>query len=231
MRYAVVSISVLVVSGLATTRAETLNYSTVGPWTISVDPSTANGCFVVADFVGGTSLRLGFDMTRLPKISFYTILGNVKWRSIEYGKNYPIQLRFGSRPAWTGDATGFSFDPPDNQTWLKLSVDLSTGADFVEFDVHLTSDHVPIVFHDFRTCLTLLRHDGSLHHHKVLVKDLSLEQLRALRLKHRKAEYPYSDDLVRDKERRPFPTLEEVRSNLCQFRKRMRCHSFCFFIL
>jgi len=28
------------------------------------------------------------------------------------------------------------------------------GADFVEFDVHLTKDEVPIIYHDFKVLLT-----------------------------------------------------------------------------
>ena len=122
MRYMVVLAAILATSGLGlrSAQADTLKYSTVGAWSIAVDPSLGNGCFVSAGFKGGTSFRLGFDMRESTGAGFYTLLGNVKWRSIEYGKNYPIKMRFGNEPAWEGNATGFSFDPPNNQTWLKL---------------------------------------------------------------------------------------------------------------
>ncbi len=29
------------------------------------------------------------------------------------------------------------------------------GADFVEFDVQLSSDNVPVIYHDFTVCLSL----------------------------------------------------------------------------
>jgi len=32
---------------------------------------------------------------------------------------------------------------------------LLQGADYVEFDVHLSKDLIPVVYHDFNVCLTL----------------------------------------------------------------------------
>ena len=109
---------------------DVLEYSTAGSWVIAVDPSMGNGCFVFADFKGGTSFRLGFNMADDP--GFYAILGNAKWRSIEYGKEYQIQIQFGDESAWEGNATGFSFDPPENQLWLVMNVDEQKVGDFAE---------------------------------------------------------------------------------------------------
>ena len=133
MRYMVVLAAILATSGLElrSVQADTLKYSTVGPWTIAVDPSSGNGCFVVANFKDGTGFRLGFDLRKSAGTPFYILLGNVKWRSIEYGKKYPIKMRFGNQPAWTGNASGFSFDPPENQTWLRLGVTRKTGVEFI----------------------------------------------------------------------------------------------------
>ena len=36
------------------------------------------------------------------------------------------------------------------------------GADFVEFDVLLTKDHVPVIYHDFSICLSTARKASSL---------------------------------------------------------------------
>lgn len=94
-------------------------YSTVGAWTVSIDTSTGGGCFVSAAYKGGSAFRLGFNMQQ---DTVYSIFGDLKWKSIEYGKKYNIAMRFGSEPAWTGVATGFSFDPPQNQSWLHFVV-------------------------------------------------------------------------------------------------------------
>ena len=96
-----------------------VQYSTVGAWTVSIDTNMGDGCFVVAQYKGGSAFRLGFDPGQ---DTVYTIFGDLKWKSIEYGKKYDIAMRFGGESAWTGEATGFSFDPPKNQPWLHFVV-------------------------------------------------------------------------------------------------------------
>ena len=130
----VVLAAMLATSGLGLKSAQavdSLEYSTVGPWTIAVDPSMGNGCFVLAEFEGGSVFRLGFDMTS-DQGGFYLIFGDAKWRSIEYGKKYQIQIRFGDESAWEGKATGFSFDPPENQPWLTFNFSAQKGLEFAE---------------------------------------------------------------------------------------------------
>ena len=29
------------------------------------------------------------------------------------------------------------------------------GADYIEFDVHLSKDNIPVIYHDFTTCLVV----------------------------------------------------------------------------
>ena len=59
------------------------------------------------------------------------------------------------------------------------------GADYVEFDVQLTKDLVPVVYHDFHVCTTLAKTGfsrGELY--EMHVKELTLHQLHSLRLEH-----------------------------------------------
>ena len=59
------------------------------------------------------------------------------------------------------------------------------GADYVEFDVQLTKDLVPVVYHDFHVCTTLAKtgfSSGELY--EMHVKELTLHQLHSLRLEH-----------------------------------------------
>ena len=58
------------------------------------------------------------------------------------------------------------------------------GADYVEFDVQLTKDNIPIVYHDDTVCTTLAREGLSWEHHEMSVKDLTLHQLHSLKLDH-----------------------------------------------
>jgi glycerophosphoryl diester phosphodiesterase len=88
-------------------------------------------------------------------------------------------------------------------TLHSLNSAARNGADFVEFDVQLTKDKVPVVFHDFHVMVTVAKRqptsatdsdtdDGGkkpalaegVDFYQLAVKDLNLNQLRLLHLDH-----------------------------------------------
>lgn len=102
------------------------------------------------------------------------------------------------------------------------------GADFVEFDVQLTKDHVAVIFHDFHVLVSVAKRSGSTldlnnitpdkadsvdtDYHELGVKDLKLNQLRLLHLDHHKAKenkdkLRVTGNTPEDAELEPFPTL------------------------
>ncbi|CAF0779734.1 unnamed protein product [Adineta ricciae] len=75
------------------------------------------------------------------------------------------------------------------------------GFDFVEFDVQLSKDKIPVVYHDFQVAITLKRKGHEAELFVVPVKDLSLPQLQSLKIYHaskegevRKADEELDDD-------------------------------------
>lgn len=65
---------------------------------------------------------------------------------------------------------------------MKTAID--HGADFVEFDVQLSKDLVPIIYHDFYVCISMKR-KKELDANDMLelpVKELTLEQLKLLKV-------------------------------------------------
>ncbi|CAF4097500.1 unnamed protein product, partial [Rotaria magnacalcarata] len=74
------------------------------------------------------------------------------------------------------------------------------GFDFVEFDVQLSKDKVPVVYHDFQVAITLKRKGQEAELFVVPVKDLTLPQLQSLKIYHAsktdvtKADEEYDDD-------------------------------------
>ncbi|XP_028295607.1 glycerophosphocholine phosphodiesterase GPCPD1 isoform X2 [Gouania willdenowi] len=91
------------------------------------------------------------------------------------------------------------------------------GAPFVEFDVHLSKDGVPIVYHDLTCCISTKKKkkDHTLELIEVPVKDLTFDQLQLLKLAH-VAAMNGSDqkDLLDDEdevdEHQPFPSLSQI---------------------
>ncbi|XP_058469460.1 glycerophosphocholine phosphodiesterase GPCPD1 isoform X1 [Solea solea] len=91
------------------------------------------------------------------------------------------------------------------------------GAAYVEFDVHLSKDAVPIVYHDLTCCIATKKKNDktSLELIEVPVKDLTFDQLQLLKLAHVAAmQASDHNDLLDDEdeidEHQPFPSLSQI---------------------
>ncbi|XP_054742278.1 glycerophosphocholine phosphodiesterase GPCPD1 [Anastrepha obliqua] len=127
-------------------------------------------------------------------------------------------------PKWTGldvghRGSGTSFKTKDSVirentiTSLKNAVD--HGADMVEFDVQLSKDLVPVVYHDFMIYVSL-KAKGSCKPNDFLelpMRELTVDQLNNLKVYHtaegrtREERCFDNDDLL---EHQPFPRLADV---------------------
>ena len=56
------------------------------------------------------------------------------------------------------------------------------GADMIEFDVQLTKDMIPVIYHDFELCLPSTDKDGENNLVEIPLNNLILEQLQHLRV-------------------------------------------------
>ncbi|XP_069697586.1 glycerophosphocholine phosphodiesterase GPCPD1-like isoform X2 [Periplaneta americana] len=103
-------------------------------------------------------------------------------------------------------------------TIASLKNAASAGADLVEFDVQLSKDLVPVLYHDFHVCIAMKR-KKQLAEHDMLelpVKDLTLEQLQHLKVYHlaegkEKNQRFFDEEL---EEHQPFPTLRQALDSL-----------------
>jgi len=106
------------------------------------------------------------------------------------------------------------------------------GADFVECDVQLTKDRIPILYHDFNVKVNLRKRvldnmddmkDSNFELCDMAVKDLTLQQLQSLQTYHASVEEhgprdwrtdPTAADSDEADDLMPFPTLEKVLHTL-----------------
>ncbi|XP_015794566.1 glycerophosphocholine phosphodiesterase GPCPD1 [Tetranychus urticae] len=105
-------------------------------------------------------------------------------------------------------------------TILSLNHAVKHGADMVEFDVHLSKDDIPILYHDFSVYVELTK-KGSTDNEtlELPVKDLTYRQLKILKLgPKRKSETPFqfADD---SEDNQPFCKLEHALNTVspCAF--------------
>lgn len=95
---------VLLLSSVDANAEKAVNWKNVGNWSIRVDTSLENGCFLYAQYEGGTQFRFGFDMGLG---NAYFLIGNGNWKSLEEGKTYTLVFQFDNRPRWTGEGRGY----------------------------------------------------------------------------------------------------------------------------
>jgi glycerophosphoryl diester phosphodiesterase len=96
-------------------------------------------------------------------INLVNIVSSINQRTPLEILNYPVIVAH----------RGASFDAPEN-TIAAIEYAILAQADYVEIDVRMTKDHVPIIIHDKTTGRTT--NDTS----NRVVKDLTLEQIKAL---------------------------------------------------
>lgn len=127
---------------------------------------------------------------------------NKKWSGLEIGHR----------------GSGTSFKAADGNvirenTIASLKKAATNGADMVEFDVQLSKDLVPVIYHDFRVYVSLRRKAAvdttSNDMLELPMSELTLEQLRNLKVFHteegKRREARFFDEDF--EEHQPFPTL------------------------
>ncbi|KAF7384298.1 hypothetical protein HZH66_012548 [Vespula vulgaris] len=144
---------------------------------------------------------------------------NYPWdMSISYAKHWE-QRWSGLDVGHRGLGTSFKFETKNcanvrENTIASLKTASYHGADMVEFDVQLSKDYVPVIYHDFYVSISIKRKKQieAMDTLDIPVKDLTLEQLHLLKVYHvaegrEKLPRFFDEDL---EDHQPFPTLQSV---------------------
>ncbi|XP_065355349.1 glycerophosphocholine phosphodiesterase GPCPD1 [Calliphora vicina] len=154
-------------------------------------------------------MQMGYLIVKpVPSLSMdmsitYSRYWNHKWKGLDVGHR----------------GSGTSFKANDTlireNTITSLKNAAEHGADMVEFDVQLSKDLVPVVYHDFMIYVSL-KSKNTMQEHDFLalpMRELTLEQLKNLHVFHtaegqsRAQRSFHNDDL---QEHQPFPQLADV---------------------
>lgn len=107
----------------------------VSGWAIIVDRTLNDGCFAVLCFEGGTCLRIQLNVPG-EQVKFF--VGNDDWQSLEVGKLYDLEVRFGSRPPWTGRASVNRFSPGMPSLVMNVPFDDDRAWNFIDEFMRMT---------------------------------------------------------------------------------------------
>lgn len=119
------AIAVVGAFGMSQAKAEPIDWKTVRGWDISFYPNS-EGCQAFALFEEDTAFFIGFDSTG-GELSVDVTLLDQKWKSIEAGKEYEIEVAFGDESPWSLEMDGLRTDD-----YPGLNIMIDAGSDEAE---------------------------------------------------------------------------------------------------
>jgi hypothetical protein len=120
-------VACLMVATAPAMAAEAVKWSEVDGWSVLMDPTMGNACYVSTAYEDGTVLRLGFNFLG-PQGALYLALGNQNWKSLEAGKDYPVVIKFDTETPWDAVATAMEFS---DINWLTIqTTDMGFAGEF-----------------------------------------------------------------------------------------------------
>lgn len=125
----------------ANSNEETSLWREVGSWTVYVDHTLGDGCFLAAVFDNDSVFRVGVN--RASSNPYYALLGNPAWVSLRAKAKYPVQFRFDGNSAWDVPAVGVDMG---GSIFLRANFDESAfWTEFVNSAVlRVTRDGEPV---------------------------------------------------------------------------------------
>lgn len=107
----------------------------VSGWTVAVDRTLNDGCFALACFDGGTCLRLQLNAAN-ERVIFFAM--NDNWQSLETGKLYDIEVKFGTLAPWTGMASVHRFSNGLPSLVLNVPFEEERAFNFIDEFMRMT---------------------------------------------------------------------------------------------
>lgn len=104
MKKLLLSIALLISTPSLGHSEEAILWKEINGWSVRMDQSMGNACYISTVYDDETILRVGYDFSSKNR-SIYFAVGNDKWQSLETGKDYQVQIQFDSNPVWNANAT------------------------------------------------------------------------------------------------------------------------------
>lgn len=89
-------------------------------WSVAIDRTIDDSCFIISGFEDDLFLRFQFNATQR-NVQF--IVASIHWDSLKSGQEYDLEVAFGGQDAWEGTAKGYRWN--DILPSLVLSVPIA----------------------------------------------------------------------------------------------------------
>ena len=98
-------------------------------WSVAIDRTIDNSCFIISGFENDLFLRFQFNAT-LQNLQF--IVASVRWDSLENGEDYDLEVSFGDLEAWMGQARAHRWNDILPSLVLSVPVDDQQASNFMQ---------------------------------------------------------------------------------------------------
>lgn len=98
-------------------------------WTVVIDRTIENSCFIISGFEDELLLRFQFNATQ-QNVQF--IAANINWKSLQAGKNYDMEVAFGDRDSWAGTAKAHRWNDILPSLVMSVPVENQQASDFMK---------------------------------------------------------------------------------------------------
>lgn len=190
----------------------TLGYQYLYPESIDGTSGSTELVLMSANWLSSIgTMKIGYLLIKplpTPQVNFkntFSFYWRKNWTALDAGhRGLGKSLKLGAEDA----------APITENTVASMKDAGARGADIVEFDVQLTSDLIPIIYHDFfvYVCMNAKTPTSKEDLTQVLIKDLTYEQLKALKtyqiIDSKIIEYP-AHNLEPREDYRLFPLFED----------------------
>ena len=97
-------------------------------WSVAIDRTIDDSCFIISAYEGDVFLRFQFNATQ-NNIQF--IVANINWASLESGGDYDLEVAFGDHEPWMGIAKGYRWNDILPSLVLSVPVANSQASEFM----------------------------------------------------------------------------------------------------
>jgi hypothetical protein len=98
-------------------------------WSVAIDRTIDNSCFIISGFENDLFLRFQFNAT-LQNLQF--IVASVRWDSLENGEDYDLEVSFGDLDAWSGLARAHRWNDILPSLVLSVPVEDQQASNFMQ---------------------------------------------------------------------------------------------------
>ena len=118
----------LLTAGSATAQETVTWEDNIQGWTVVIDRTIEDSCFIISGFENEMLLRFQFNATQ-KNVQF--IVASTDWNSLKNGQTYDLEVAFGDQNPWSGLAKGHRWNDILPSLILSVPVEKRQASDFM----------------------------------------------------------------------------------------------------